>query len=465
MDATERHAIQHAHGGAYPLRPGNSVVPLIDGGPAFARICDAVESARRRVWVTVAFLDRRCEMPGGRGTFFDVLDRAARRGVDVRVLFWDEPNVGDMVSESHTFPAVEDSHRFLSERESRVRVRWDRVKEHCHHQKSWVVDAGEPEETAFVGGINIDVPSMVERGHASGTRYLHYEGVHDVYAEIRGPASTDVAHNFIQRWNEASERAAPLGAYPSLAAADDLPFPRQTAKPAGPTPVQISRSILPGLDSASAAAPGADPFAIADGECSIGEQYIAAVQAARDAIYIENQILLCPMLYASLSEALERGVEIVAVVPRRAMPEIVKYRDHPQLRPVLADLAALGRFENFTMAALAAPRAGGEYADVYVHSKVAIVDDEWATIGSAHAMFRSWRGDTEMNASLWDARVARSLREDLFAEHLGEAYRDGDARAALAHFASVARANATRRARGEPLRGLVHAIDPGSWVS
>jgi phosphatidylserine/phosphatidylglycerophosphate/cardiolipin synthase-like enzyme len=158
-------------------------------------------------------------------------------------------------------------------------------------------------------------------------------------------------------------------------------------------------------------------------------------------------------------------VEIVAVVPRRAMPEIVRYRDHPQLRPVLADLAALGGFENFTMAALAAPRAGGGYADVYVHSKVAIVDDEWATIGSAKAMFRSWRGDTEMNASLWDAHTARALREDLFAEHLGGAYEESGARAALEHFAATARENALRLARGERLRGLVHAIDPGTWVS
>jgi phosphatidylserine/phosphatidylglycerophosphate/cardiolipin synthase-like enzyme len=140
--------------------------------------------------------------------------------------------------------------------------------------------------------------------------------------------------------------------------------------------VQISRSILPGLYSHAAAAPDAEPFAIGDGECSIGEQYVSAIQAARDAIYIENQILLCPALYSALRDALERGVEIVAVVPRRAMPEIVKYRDHPHLRPVLDELAALGRFESFTMAALAAPRAGGEYVDVYVHSKVAVVDDQ-----------------------------------------------------------------------------------------
>ena len=126
----------------------------------------------------------------------------------------------------------------------------------------------------------------------------------------------------------------------------------------------------------------------------VGEQYSCDPGGARRDLHREPDPAVS-YVYAALRDALERGVEIVAVVPRRAMPEIVRYRDHPQLRPVLDDLAALGRFESFTMAALAAPRANGEYADVYVHSKLAVVDDQWATIGSANAMFRSWRGDTE----------------------------------------------------------------------
>ena len=66
--------------GSYPVREGCAVRPWVDGEPAFRRICEAVEAARRSVWVTVAFLERDVQMPGGRGTFFDVLDRAAARG-------------------------------------------------------------------------------------------------------------------------------------------------------------------------------------------------------------------------------------------------------------------------------------------------------------------------------------------------------------------------------------------------
>ena len=81
---------------AYPLRTGNFVRPLVDGEPAFRRICEAVEAGRHSVWVTVAFLEHDVQMPDGRGTFFDVLDRAAARGLDVRALFWREPRFDEV---------------------------------------------------------------------------------------------------------------------------------------------------------------------------------------------------------------------------------------------------------------------------------------------------------------------------------------------------------------------------------
>ena len=83
----------------YPVRQGNVVGPLVDGGPAYRRICRAVEAACRSVWVTVAFIDRDTLLPGGDGSLFDVLDRAAARGLDVRALFWREPLLAPFVSE------------------------------------------------------------------------------------------------------------------------------------------------------------------------------------------------------------------------------------------------------------------------------------------------------------------------------------------------------------------------------
>src|ERR1700754_1646353 len=76
---------------SYPMRTGNRVLPLIDSAPAFRRICEAVAQAQHSVWITVTFLAPDFQMPDGHGTFFDVLDGAAARGLDVRVIFW-RPN-------------------------------------------------------------------------------------------------------------------------------------------------------------------------------------------------------------------------------------------------------------------------------------------------------------------------------------------------------------------------------------
>ena len=123
---------------------GNAVRPLVDGEPAFRRICEAVESAEHSVWITVAFLERDVAMPDGRGTFFDVLDRAAVRGLDVRALFWREPRFDEFEPHSSHFPGDDAERRWLGERGSGLRARWDQLPDgFCQHQKSWIVDAGE----------------------------------------------------------------------------------------------------------------------------------------------------------------------------------------------------------------------------------------------------------------------------------------------------------------------------------
>jgi phosphatidylserine/phosphatidylglycerophosphate/cardiolipin synthase-like enzyme len=48
-----------------------------------------------------------------------------------------------------------------------------------------------------------------------------------------------------------------------------------------------------------------------------------------------------------------------------------------------------------------------------VHSKLALVDDAWCTIGSTNVAERSFHQDTELNASLWHAPTVRALRSEL----------------------------------------------------
>jgi len=149
-----------AGSGAYPLRPGNRIAPLIDGEPAFRRICRAIEAARSSVYITVAFIERDVEMPDRRGSFFDVLDRAAARGIDVRVIFWRSIELEALDPGTH-FSGTAEERSWLAARGSRFLARWDRCqKTYCQHQKSWLIDAGTSNEVAFVGGINLGQASV-----------------------------------------------------------------------------------------------------------------------------------------------------------------------------------------------------------------------------------------------------------------------------------------------------------------
>jgi phosphatidylserine/phosphatidylglycerophosphate/cardiolipin synthase-like enzyme len=459
----ERHGdyLPFVSSGSYPIRGGNAVRPLVDGGPAFARICEAVESARRSVWVTVAFHEMDFAMPDGHGSFFDVLDRAQARGLDVRALFWRHPEYARIAPGAH-FAGTEPDLEFLRRRGSRFLARWDRAHgRYCQHQKSWLVDAGLPSEAAFVGGINLNNRSVVAPGHAPR------EGgsTHDVYVEVRGPSASDVHHNFVQRWNEASDRDVANGLWPDAASQSLLEFPRALSRPAGAVPVQIQRTVrreryfdgTPAVDHA--------PFAIGGGEHSILDQYLRVIDRARRAIYIEDQAIGAPQVVDALRDALGRGVEVVALVPADPNDEMAAGRANPENAAFFESLAALGRFDHFALTGIAASLGRGEYQNVYVHAKIALVDDVWCTIGSANIGNRSFFGDTELNASFWHAPTVRALRCELLREHLGQDTAHLDERAALRLYREVARKNAARRAAGAPMEGLAFALDPATYAS
>ncbi|MCP3986758.1 MAG: hypothetical protein GY723_20425, partial [bacterium] len=118
--------IPYVTSGSYPIRDGNTVRPLVDGGPAFQRICQAVEAAKRSVWVTIAFLERGFEMPGGHGSFFDVLDRTVERDIDVRVIFWRHTVLEKLEPGVHFSGTAEERSR-LEQRGSRFLARWDQA--------------------------------------------------------------------------------------------------------------------------------------------------------------------------------------------------------------------------------------------------------------------------------------------------------------------------------------------------
>lgn len=441
--------------GSYPVREGNALRPLIDGTPSFRRIGEAVEAARRSVWVAVAFATRDFQMPDGRGTFFDLLDRAQARGIDVRVIFW-RPNVmgGTNVI---AFAGTPDDRDFLRQRGTRWRARWDRTHgTYCQHQKCWLIDAGHDQEIAFVGGVNQTLRTESMPGHqGAGQR-------HDLYLELAGPSATDVHHNFVQRWNEASERLVEDGVWAD-SGRDTLAFPTRASPPRGKSKVQIQRTVHAGRYSDGRATPGGRPYDIASGERSILDQYLNAIDAARRTIYIENQSVPIVSVALGLEAALRRGVEVIMVVPGEPEIHVREARRRGERRELFAQLGVLGGYDNFRLVGLAS-HVGSERHVIYVHDKMMIVDDVWATIGSCNLHAFSLEGSTEMNCSFHDPQVARGLRCELMAEHLGRDVGAFDDRAAMALVRDTADANRYRLDTGATdWQGLLFRLDAATY--
>jgi phosphatidylserine/phosphatidylglycerophosphate/cardiolipin synthase-like enzyme len=269
---------------------------------------------------------------------------------------------------------------------------------------------------------------------------------HDVYVELTGPSVVDVHHNFVQRWNGASERLLPGGRWGAGSEAD-LPFPSDVPVRRGEATVQIQRTIAAGRYRSAEPPPEGEPFDMSSGERSILEQYCAAITAARRSIYIENQYISVPEMIACLRGALARGVEVVALLPPSD--------------PVPDDLAALGAFKTFTLAAIAGQGADGARNPVWVHSKLMIVDGEWGTVGSCNLHRYSLFGNAELNASFWDRDTATSLLRELLMEHLDTDVAGMNDRTALRMFHATAQKNRARRDAGDTAwQGLAYSQLP-----
>jgi cardiolipin synthase len=167
-----------------------------------------------------------------------------------------------------------------------------------------------------------------------------------------------------------------------------------------------------------------------------------------------------------LLQALQRGVHVAVVVPVQGEHHMRTFRRMADHGPLFDLIAACGRHENFTLAGLAGLMPDGSRADVYVHGKLMLVDDVFATIGSTNFAERSFRNQTEMNVSYQHRSAVMALRCDLFNEHLAQDTAMLDAIAAMRLFAVTARANARRRAAGETAwQGLAFALEPSTYAT
>jgi phosphatidylserine/phosphatidylglycerophosphate/cardiolipin synthase-like enzyme len=193
------------------------------------------------------------------------------------------------------------------------------------------------------------------------------------------------------------------------------------------------------------------------GEFTILGAYLAAFRSAQSYIYIESQFLWSPEIVEVLADKLARPprdeFRLVVLLPAR--PNNGRDDTRGQLGVLMEADGGAKRFLACTLFQVGTEPPQG----IYVHAKIALVDDRWLTIGSANLNEHSLFNDTEVNVVSHDPALARQTRLQLWAEHLARPIEElgGDAAKLIDEvWRPLATEQLQRRAAGAPLtHGLV----------
>ncbi len=406
---------------------GNEAEALVHGATYFDRLVDEVEALGPgdhlffSDWRGDA--DQRLREAGP--TVAQLFRAAAERGVLVRGLMWR--------SYPNKLQFNEEQNRHLAESIERAggEVLLDQrvLLGGSHHQRLVVLrHLDEPHrDTAFIGGIDLchsRRDDAAHRGDPQPVQMSHHYGPrppwHDVQLQVHGPAVAALDATFRERWTA----RAPLNVFNPLewlrgrfldadAGRRALPEPPPDPPPCGRHAVQVLRTYGDALIKYEFAK---------NGERSIARGYTKAVRRARRLIYLEDQYLWSEEVAKLLAGALTANPELqlVAVVPRYF--DLEGGFGHPptvvgrQLAVDACRRAAPDRVHVFDV-------ENHEGTPVYVHSKVCVIDDTWACVGSDNFNRRSWTHDSELSCAVLDADdvFARDLRLQLLREHLDRA--------------------------------------------
>ncbi|HXD81156.1 MAG TPA: phospholipase D-like domain-containing protein [Candidatus Acidoferrum sp.] len=427
---------------------GNHVEPLVHGATYFARLLKEIRALG--AGDQLYFTDWRGDPDQRLGEDADtqvgqVLAAAARRGVMVRGLVWRShlDRLGFSASENRHLGEQVNAAGGEVLLDQRVRLGGS------HHQKLVVIRhaTGVEHDVAFVGGIDLCHSRRDEQEHEGDRQRQDMAPVygprppwHDAQLEIHGPAVGDLEFCFRERWDDRSRLSRdPLGIFHDLMRhtyrrASVLPPTPPDPVRAGSQAVQVLRTY--------ARRHGGYPFA-PQGERSVARGFRKAISRARRLVYIEDQFLWSPEVAKIFAEALTAspGLHLIAVLPRY-FDQAGALTLHPNqvgreqavkmLLDAAGDRVAIYDIEN------------AEGTPVYVHAKISVIDDVWASVGSDNFNRRSWSHDSEIACAVIDEerdirspadpaglgdgarRFARELRLQLWREHLGR--EDGDER-------------------------------------
>lgn len=436
---------RHADGLAWTS--GNEARPLVHGGSYFPELLRCV--SLMQAGDLLMFTDWRGdpgELLDGPGTAVsDVFSAAAARGVVVKGLIWRSHLDRLSFSEQQNRHLGEQIEAAGGECLLDMRVR----PGGSHHQKFVVLrHPDRPElDVAFVGGIDLchsRHDTALHRGDPQpepiAPMYGPHPAWHDIQLAVRGPAVGDVETVFRERWDDPQPLTRnPIDWASMLLRHDDrsagqLPDRLADPAPCGREYVQILRTY-PYLGRTRRY-----PFAPV-GERSVARAYNHVLARAHRLIYLEDQYFWCSEVVECFARALTADPELhlIAVIPhypdqsgRISLPMNLVGRED-----ALRDVFAAG---GKRVAVYGVENHAG--VPVYVHAKVCVIDDVWASIGSDNINRRSWTHDSELSCAVVDTvmdgrqpraidrfgdgarRFARELRLELAREHLDRA--DGD---------------------------------------
>lgn len=273
--------------------------------------------------------------------FRDALARRAKEGVTVRVVYDSVGSLG--VTDDFWGPlraAGGDVREYHSVLPFDPSFRWDRIEQR-DHRKLLVVDG----RIGFTGGINLGVQWLpVEEGG---------EGWRDDMVQVEGLASEELRTLFYRTWRRVARAKTPP---------DVRPLPRRKTRPVW---VLASKRRH---------------------RRSIHREYLVRIGGAKRTVDIANSYFVPDLsVRRALFRAVARGVRVRVILPERSDVQVVQY-------------AAEALFDTLV-------RHGVElYAmpGPMMHSKTAIIDRSFVTIGSYNLDERSWRKNLEINLAIED---------------------------------------------------------------
>jgi len=333
--------------------PGNRLTLLNSGKEYFPALLAAIEAATTEIYLeSYIFADDEIghEVAGA-------LCRAARRGVQVNVTVdgWGARNFSTDFLPLLTEAGV----RAMFYRPEIGRFHFKRHRLRRLHRKLVVIDA----RIAFVGGINV-----ISDDNAPPELRPHY----DYAVRIEGPVLPQVHHAVRRMWETVSWANFKRRFRSTLAIKPcSAPAGRQTAAFLIRDNIRHRNDIL--------------------------HAYLDAIDGATDEILIANAYFLPGIRFGrALYAAARRGVRITVLLQGKT--------DHHLLHYATQTLYAT---------ALKAGIRIFEYEKSFMHAKVAVIDGEWATVGSSNIDPFSLLLAKEANIVIRDHAFGNDLRSSL----------------------------------------------------